>query len=104
MPNHYHLLTVQKGRIDIAVPMQKIGARYTKYFNQKYDYCGHLFQGTYQRKVIETTNHLRKISVYIAENLPEQKRIYPYLFVDQMVTNYHILNFDPKYLEESLGL
>jgi REP element-mobilizing transposase RayT len=93
LPNHYHLLAVQKGNVDIAVPMQGIAARYTKYFNKKYGYCGHLFQGPYQCKTIHNIYQLQIASNYLNSNLPKTKRSYPYLYFNQTITHFYILNF-----------
>ena len=71
MPNHYHLLAIQKGNVEIGVVMQKIGAIYTKHINRKYGYCGHLFQSTYKYKAITHPSQLKIVCEYILKN-PEK--------------------------------
>jgi hypothetical protein len=81
--------------IDIGVVMQRINSRYTKYFNKKYNFSGHLFQCPYKYKLINSCNHLRIVSTYIENNLKEYKtkRRYPFLFKNDFLTNYYIINF-----------
>lgn len=82
MPNHYHLLLSQKGNVDLGVVMQRIGSRYTKYFNRKYNLSGHLFQGTYKYKNIISSDQLNIVSTYIENNLQKDRKELPYFFVN----------------------
>lgn len=47
--------------------MQRIGG-YTKYFNEKYDRNGSLFQGTFKSKHVAENNYLLHLSAYINMN------------------------------------
>jgi len=64
-PNHYHLLVRQKKEGGISRFMQKLGAGYTCYFNEKHKRSGSLFQGKYKAKEIKSTYGLIKLSIYI---------------------------------------
>jgi len=64
-PNHYHLLIRQADEDGISRFMQKLGAGYTCYFNEKYSRTGALFQGKYKFKPIASTIDLMKVSVYV---------------------------------------
>jgi len=95
MPNHYHLLTQRRGSNSVGKVMQRIGMGYTKYFNMKYTLSGHLFQGTYQYKLVTEPSQLKVLSQYIKENL---HRIgwpikYPFFFTNQELIDYYFLVF-----------
>jgi len=95
MPNHYHLLTQSKGPNSIGKVMQRIGLGYTKYFNMKYSLSGHLFQGTYQYKLVTDSLQLRVLSQYIKENLYDigSPTKYPFFFTNQELIDYYFLTF-----------
>ena len=67
-PNHYHFLVKQLVDHGIAKFMHRLGTGYTKYFNQKYENIGSLFQGTYKAKHIDTNEYLLHLSAYINLN------------------------------------
>jgi len=48
MPNHYHLLVMPRQDDAISLFMKKLNMGYAKYFNEKYDRSGALFQGEYK--------------------------------------------------------
>ncbi len=94
MPNHYHILAKQQGSTHISNVMQKIGAGYTKYFNMKYGFSGHLFQGTYKCKIIDNNLQLKIVAKYITAN-PEKINLpcsYPYLFNNYPLIDYYLLS------------
>ncbi|MDP1845222.1 MAG: transposase [Candidatus Moranbacteria bacterium] len=63
-PNHYHFILKQLAEKGIEKFMQRLGTGYTKYFNQKYERTGSLFQGTFKAAQIKT-NGLLYLSAYI---------------------------------------
>ena len=67
MENHVHLLIYDK-ELNMSLFMQKLSLAYTYYFNQKYEHCGHLFQGRYNSKVIEGEDYLLTVFRYILTN------------------------------------
>lgn len=73
-PNHYHFLVKQAVNGGIAKFMHRLGTGYTKYFNQKYENSGSLFQGTYKAKHANTNEYLLHLSAYINLN-PEAHRL-----------------------------
>jgi len=73
-PNHYHILVEQLVEKGIQKFMHKLSTGYTKYFNQKYNCSGSLFQGRYNATPIKTTGFLQKVSCYINGN-PEIHKI-----------------------------
>jgi putative transposase len=68
MPNHFHLILKQKEEDGIADFMQKLGAGYTGYFNQKYERSGVLFQGKYKFIRLINEPHFVHLPNYIHLN------------------------------------
>ncbi len=68
MPNHYHLLL--SPRIEDGIPkfMQKLNMGYAKYFNQKYERIGILFQGPYKHLLVTNDTHFLHLPFYIHFN------------------------------------
>ncbi|MGO4888167.1 transposase [Anaerobacillus sp. MEB173] len=67
MTNHIHL---QLETIDdeISIIMKKVNTTYAKYFNKKYDYVGHVFQGRYNAELIDSKLYEIDVSKYIHLN------------------------------------
>ena len=68
MPNHYHILVSELEDNGISFFMRKINMGYAKYFNEKYDRSGVLWQGTFKRIRIERDAHFLYIPYYIHLN------------------------------------
>ena len=64
-PNHYHLLLKQKRDKGVEKFMHRLGTSYTKYFNQKNDRSGALFQGRFKASHIKSNAMLLYMSVYV---------------------------------------
>ena len=75
--NHYHLILKQKVDYGISKFMHKLGMAYSKYFNEKYNRSGSLFQGSYKSVPIKTDSQLLYVSAYINGN-PEIHKIAKY--------------------------
>jgi putative transposase len=73
MPNHFHLLLLEKEEGGIAHYMQRVQLGYTHYFNKKYGVSGHLFQGTYKAVHVKDDTQLMHLSAYIHRNPRELK-------------------------------
>lgn len=67
MPNHFHLL-LQTGEVSVSVIMQKILKIYSTYFNAKYRYSGHVFQGRFVGLLVENRGYFLETSRYIHLN------------------------------------
>lgn len=67
MTNHVHL-QVETGNTEIWKIMRYINLSYTKYFNNKYNFIGHLFQGRYRAEIIEKDSYNLQTSRYIHLN------------------------------------
>ena len=67
MDNHVHLLVYDpKGQLPLL--MKKLGVSYSKYFNSKYERCGHLFQNRYKNEVVEDEAYFITVFRYILNN------------------------------------
>ena len=67
MPNHVHLL-VETPEPNLPTGMQWLHGRYGRYFNDRHDRCGHLFQGRYKAVRQKSDEQLWHVMRYIALN------------------------------------
>ena len=67
-PNHYHLILKEKREKGITEFMHRLGTSYTKFFNQKHERSGSLFQGSYKAVHIDSNEYLLYLSAYINHN------------------------------------
>jgi putative transposase len=65
MPNHYHLLLVPKKPEYLTLFMKKLNGGYAKYFNEKYQRAGTLFERRFKRILIKREEHFIHIPYYI---------------------------------------
>jgi putative transposase len=68
MPNHLHLILRQLKDGGITEFMKKVNGGYAKYFNEKYERMGHLFN-KFRAVHIKTDEQLRNVFVYVHANL-----------------------------------
>ena len=75
MDNHYHLLLspVDDDPAHISAFMRKVNMGYAKYFNEKYDRSGALWQGKYKSILIQKDTHFLYIPHYIHLNALDTK-------------------------------
>lgn len=74
MSNHVHLL-LKTGRKDPSFFMRRVNSMYARYFNSKYQYIGHLFQGRYFSNLINNVIELLEVSRYIHLNPVRAKMV-----------------------------
>ncbi len=85
MPNHFHLLI--RSEFDYKkIPkfMKDLQVSYSCYFNRTYRHKGHVFEGSYRHKEINSIEYLAQIIDYIAQNpvkdrLVKKSQDWPYL-------------------------
>lgn len=65
MPNHFHLLLFQRKSGGISHLMSRVCNTYVKIFNAMQERNGHLFQGTYRIKMVDSDFSLLHVSRYI---------------------------------------
>lgn len=68
MPNHVHLLLESSELAPISKIMQRINTRYTIYFNNKFNRTGHVLEGRYKSKIIDSDEYFLQVSLYIHLN------------------------------------
>lgn len=67
MTNHFHLL-IETSDENIAKFMKYLAGCYALYFNKKYLYQGHLFEGRYKAIIVKDDNYFLHTSRYIHLN------------------------------------
>ncbi|QKY70371.1 transposase [Lentibacillus sp. CBA3610] len=72
MPNHIHLLLETK-EVPLGAIIKFIHTRYAIYFNKRHDFTGHVFQGRYYAKLIDSTDYFLRASRYIHLNPVESE-------------------------------
>lgn len=68
MPNHVHLVLQPAVGTTISRLMQCLTIAYTKYFNERHQRVGHVFQGRFRSRLIETDTYLLVASRYVHLN------------------------------------
>jgi len=68
LPNHFHLILVQREDGGISEFMKRVLGGYTSYFNQKYERTGALFQGTFKRVHMNSDEQYNYLFAYVNEN------------------------------------
>lgn len=67
MTNHVHLI-IKANNKALGCFMQRIHSIYATYYNKKYDFSGHLFQGKYHSVIINNVIQMIETSKYIHLN------------------------------------
>ena len=67
MPNHYHFL-IETPEAGLSRGMQLINGRYAQAFNAGRRLDGHLFQGRFGSRLVESEGHAIWVNRYIARN------------------------------------
>lgn len=67
MGNHVHLL-VREGEDTIEHLFRKVATGYAVYYNGKYDFSGHLFQGRYRSETVDSESYFLSAIRYICQN------------------------------------
>lgn len=74
MPTHFHLLLGERGDGNISKYLHKILVSFSKYYNIKNERRGHVFEGTFNSKHIDSNDYLLTLSSYIHKNPKEIKQ------------------------------
>ena len=67
MSNHVHLLIEPAGE-SLDMVFRRIGTRYAKWYNQKYQRIGHLFQDRFRSENVENDLYFMTVLRYILQN------------------------------------
>jgi len=68
LPNHFHLVVEQLVDGGVGDFMKRVLGGYTSYFNEKNIRTGSLFQGTYKRIHIDSSEYYNYLIAYVNEN------------------------------------
>lgn len=93
MTNHFHLLIYQIETGAMTRLMRSILTSYSRYFNQKYERSGALFESTYKASRIDTQSYVEHISRYIHLN-PRYWQRYAYSSI-----HFYTHGGEPEYLK-----
>lgn len=74
MTNHFHILLETSER-EIGKFMKQLASSYAIYFNRKYLYTGHLFEGRYKACLVEDDAYFLQTSRYIHLNPVKAKMV-----------------------------
>jgi len=68
MDNHVHLIVWLTESSTISKFMKQVNLSYSVYYNNIYNYCGHLWQGRFKSKIIADDPYLLQCGKYIELN------------------------------------
>jgi REP element-mobilizing transposase RayT len=68
LPNHYHLILIQSEGGNLPAMMGRLATSHAHRFNLRYHRTGHVFQGPYKYKRIDTSEYLVHLARYIHLN------------------------------------
>ncbi len=68
MDNHFHLLATPQTADGLPQMMQALGRRYVRYFNDRYQRTGTLWEGRYRSTIIESERYLLTCMTYLDLN------------------------------------
>ncbi len=68
-PNHYHFVLEQVAEDGVKKFMHRLGTGYTKYFNDRHQRKGSLFQGPFKAIRIDSDAYLLHVSAYVNLNM-----------------------------------
>lgn len=68
MKNHVHLIVGLNQESDLSRFMKRVNLKYFYYYRKKYTYSGHLWQGRFKSKVIDSEEYLIQCGKYIELN------------------------------------
>lgn len=67
MTNHTHM-AIRVGEVGLSKIFHRLLFRYAQVFNEKYEMSGHLFQGRYDSKLVDSPQYFRALIRYIHLN------------------------------------
>jgi len=110
MPNHTHFQMEPTTEGSLSKIMQRLTLAHTWYFNKKYGYVGHAWQGRFKSSLIDKESYFWRCGLYIELNafragLVQKPEDWPYssynfyAFGKENPLINEILDIDPYYLE-----
>ncbi|MBO0958648.1 transposase [Neobacillus sp. MM2021_6] len=74
MTNHTHL-QLETYDTPLSIIMKHLNTKYAKYFNQKYDFSGHVFDKRYGAEILDSREYEIDVSKYIHLNPVEARMV-----------------------------
>jgi putative transposase len=68
MRNHVHLLVTPSSELGPSLMMQAVGRRYVRYFNDRYERTGTLWEGRFRSTIVDSVRYFFVCSRYIELN------------------------------------
>jgi putative transposase len=68
MPNHFHLFITPHSENGLGKLMQYVGRYYVRYFNERYERTGTLWDGRYRATLVDPRSYANACARYIEEN------------------------------------
>jgi putative transposase len=68
MDNHFHLLVTPNGAVGLSPMMQSVGRTYVRYFNDRHQRSGTLWEGRYKSALVQTERYLMACMIYLDLN------------------------------------
>lgn len=101
MPNHFHILIMEKIDKGISKYMRKLLTAYAMYFNKKYKRTGRLFENIFKSEHVGSDNYLKYLYSYI--HLNPAKLIDKNWRENKNRDTVRLLNFACNYQYSSIG-
>ncbi|MCT2537108.1 transposase [Aquibacillus koreensis] len=96
MTNHIHL-QIEPLDHPTGTIMRYLHSQYATYFNKKYDYSGHVFEGRYGSELLDTVEYELEVNKYIHLN-PIRANMVQELSEYSWSSYHNYINFDPNAL------
>ena len=99
MDNHIHLL-MEHTTIDLDIIMKKIEVKFVRWYNQKYQRIGNLFQDRYKSEPVNDMGYFQTVFRYIHQNplhagLETEPGIYPWSsYRDYVISDPSFIDID----------
>lgn len=97
MNNHYHLLVSEKIEGGLSMFLKKLNMGYAKYFNERYDRDGALFQGKTKKKHIDNDAYFLYILHYIHLNPLDYLKNASEWRTRKITNSAHVIEYLEKY-------
>jgi len=72
MTTHYHVVLILQ-KPGLSSGFHRFNSRYAKYFNQRHRRRGHVFEGRFRDRIVESEAHRLELARYIAHNATRAK-------------------------------
>ena len=108
MPNHFHLLVRQETEDKSGLAVQHTCNGYAQLYNRRHQHSGTLFQGRFQRILVDDDEYLRHLCRYIHTNpvkdgFAMQPELWPYSNYQEWIGQRHGSLVDHEFVRSLFG-